>query len=387
MTEILRDPALLLATVTLVGWTVLGVWIAVGNRRLEFLRDEPLPGDGELPSLSVVVPARNEADDLEAALRSVLAQDYAPMEVVAVDDRSTDGTGEILKRLAGEHAGLTVLHVAELPAGWLGKNHALHRGAEVAAGDVLLFTDADVMMRPDTLRRAVAYLERRGLDHITVIPDLEMPGVLLEAATGTFKMLFGMHFRPWQARDPGSDRYVGTGAFNLVRAGAYREVGGHDPIALRPADDLKLGRLLKHAGYRQAAVLGRDMLSVEWYASLGGLVRGLDKNAFAVAGYSVVRVAVATVGLLLFLTWPGLALMATEGAVLWVNAGVLAVLAVVYADNARFYGHAPWHGPLLPVTAALMAFIGWRSAVKALATGSIEWRETEYSLEELRNGS
>lgn len=384
MTGLLRDPALLLATVTLVGWAALGVWLAMGNRRLEFLRDEPLPEGEELPLLSVVVPARNEASKLEPALRTVLAQDYRPMEIVAVDDRSTDATGEILERLAREHDRMRVLHVDELPEGWLGKNHALQRGAEVARGDLLLFTDADVMMRPDTLRRAVAYVDRRRLDHITVIPDLEMPGALLEAATGTFKMLFGLHFRPWRARDPDSDRYVGTGAFNLVRADAYRDVGGHDPIALRPADDLKLGRLLKRSGYRQAAVLGGDMLSVEWYSSLGDLVRGLDKNAFSVAGYSVLRVSVATAGLLLFLTWPGVALVVTEGAVRWTNAGVLGVLAAVYADNARFYGHSPWHGFLLPVTSALMAFIGWRSALKALATGSIEWRETEYSLEDLR---
>lgn len=384
MTGVLRDPALLLATVTLVGWAGLGVWLAVGNRRLEFLRDEPLPGEEELPLLSVVVPARNEAGKLEPALRTVLAQDYRPMEIVAVDDRSTDATGEILERLAREHDRMRVLHVDELPEGWLGKNHALHRGAEVARGDLLLFTDADVMMRPDTLRRAVAYVVRRRLDHITVIPDLEMPGVLLEAATGTFKMLFGVHFRPWQARDPDSDRYVGTGAFNLVRADAYHDVGGHDPIALRPADDLKLGRLLKRSGHRQAAVLGGDMLSVEWYSSLGELVRGLDKNAFSVAGYSVLRVSVATAGLLLFLTWPGVALVVTEGAARWVNAGVLGVLAAIYADNARFYGHSPWHGFLLPATSALMAFIGWRSALKALATGSVEWRETEYSLEDLR---
>lgn len=387
MSAILDDPALLLAVVTLVGWTGLGAWLAAGNRKLEFLRDEPLPGEGPLPRLSVVVPARNEEEKLEAALRSVLAQAYGPLEVVAVDDRSTDRTGEILDRLAREHERLRVIHVEELPDGWLGKNHALHRGAEVARGELLLFTDADVMMDEDVLRRAVAYLERRELDHITVIPDLEMPGALLEAATGTFKMLFGLYFRPWAARDPDSDRYVGTGAFNLVRARAYREVGGHDPIALRPADDLKLGRLLKHAGYRQAAVLGGEQLSVEWYASLGGLVRGLDKNAFSVSGYSLTRVAVTTTGLLLFLTWPGVAVVVAAGAVRWVNLAVVGLVAVVYADNARFYGHAPWHGFLLPFTAALMAFIGWRSALKALASGSIEWRDTEYSLEELREGS
>lgn len=386
MNALLRDPLLLVAVVTLVGWVPVGLWLVTGNRRLEFLRDEqPMP-PGELPSVSVVIPARNEERKIESALRSVLDQDYDGMEVVVVDDRSTDSTGEILDRMAEGEERLRVLHLASLPDGWLGKANALHRGAEEAEGELLLFTDADVVMERYAVRRAATYLVRRGLDHVTAIPDLEMPGTLLEASTGTFKLLFGIYFRPWEARDPDSSRYVGTGAFNLVRAAAYRSVGGHEPISLRPADDLKLGRMLKEAGHGQAAVLGTEMLSVEWYASLGGLVRGLEKNAFAVAGYSLTRVAIGSVGLLLFLVWPGVASVVTEGLVRWLNVGVVALLAALYADNARFYGHSPWHGILVPVTAALMAYIGWRSAVKALSTGSIEWRDTSYDLDELRRG-
>ena len=386
MTALLEQPLLLLAVVSAVGWTALGVWLAVGNRRMDFLREEPPLDREDLPSTSVVIPARNEERKIEPALRSVLEQDYGPLEVVVVDDRSTDDTGRILDRLAGEYDPLSVLHVEHLPEGWLGKNHALHRGAERATGDLLLFTDADVVMRPDVLRRSVGYLERRGLDHITVIPDLEMPGRLLEAVTGTFKMLFGIYFRPWAAADPESDRYVGTGAFNLVRASAYRDVGGHDPIALRPADDLKLGRLLKRSGHAQAAVFGTGLLSVEWYSSLPDLVRGLDKNAFAVAGYSLTRVAVGSVGLLLYLTWPAVAVVVGDGAVRWTNAAVVAVLSLMYADTSRFYGHSPWHGPAVPLTSLLMAFIGWRSALKAVVTRSITWRETEYPLDRLREG-
>lgn len=384
MSDLLGRPLLLLGLVTLAGWVVLGLRLAAGNRRIDFLRDQPPVDEGGAPTLSVVVPARNEERKIRPALRSVLEQDYPELRVVAVDDRSTDATGRILEEMASEYGELEVVHLEELPDGWLGKNHALHRGADRADGELLLFTDADVVMEPGALERAVGYLQREGLDHITVIPDLTLPGRLLEAVTGTFKMLFGVYFRPWRARDPGSDRYVGTGAFNLVRARAYREVGGHDPIALRPADDLKLGRLLKRRGYRQAPVFGHGVLSVEWYASLGDLVRGLEKNAFSVAGYSLLRVAVGTAGLLAFLTWPAAAAVLAEGAVRWANVAVVAVLCAIYADNARFYGHSPWHGPALPFTAVILGYIGWRSAVKALVTGRIEWRDTAYDLEELR---
>ncbi len=385
MSDLLQRPLLLLGLATLAGWMVLGVRLAAGNRRIDFLRDAEPVGDAEAPSLSVVVPARNEERKIRPALRSVLEQDYPRLQVVAVDDRSSDDTGRILDEMAGTYPSLEVVHLEELPDGWLGKNHALHRGADRAGGELLLFTDADVVMAPGALRRAAGYLEREGLDHITAIPDLTLPGRLLEAVTGTFKMLFGIYFRPWRARDPDSGRYVGTGAFNLVRAAAYHEVGGHDPIALRPADDLKLGRLLKQHGHRQAPVFGHRVLSVEWYASLGELVRGLEKNAFSVAGYSLLRVAVGTAGLLLFLTWPAAAVVVAEGAVRWVNAGILAVLFVLYADNARFYGHSPWHGLAVPFTALILGYIGWRSALKALVTGRIEWRDTAYDLEELRD--
>lgn len=379
------DPLLVLAVVTLAAWTAAAGGVARGIRRLTRLLEVSPLEPGALPSLTVVVPARNEEEEIESSLRSLLRQDYEGLEVVAVDDRSEDATGRILDALADAHPALRVLHVEELPPGWLGKGHALQRGAESASGELLLFVDADVKMRrSDVLRRAVTTLVRRDLDHVTAIPDLETPGPLLDAVTGTFKLLFGIYFRPWRAEDPAADEYVGTGAFNLVRTARYRDAGGHRPIALQPDDDLMLGRLLKESGCRQAAVLGRAMLSVRWYAHLPELVRGLEKNSFAVADYSLLRVTAGTAGLLLFITWPGLALFLTGGATLWLNAATLAVMTLIYADNARAYGNSPVYGPLLPLTALVMVFIGWRSALLATATGEIRWRGTSYSLEELR---
>lgn len=379
------DPLLLLALCTVVLWGVAAASVARGTRRLVRLRDvAPRPPES-LPSLTAVVPARNEEEEIEESLRSLLAQEYGRLEVVAVDDRSEDATGRILDALAEAHPGLRVLHVRELPPGWIGKSHALQRGAESASGELLVFLDADVKMHgDDVLRRAVSALLARDLDHLTAIPDLETPGPILDAVTGTFKLLFGIYFRPWRAEDPSSAQYVGTGAFNLVRTARYREAGGHRPIALQPDDDLMLGRLLKENGCRQAAVLGRGLLSVRWYAHLAELVRGLEKNSFAVADYSLLRVAGGTAALALFITWPGLALFLTGGATLWLNAAALAVMTLIYADSARAYGNSPVYGPLLPLTALVMVFIGWRSALLAIATGRIRWRGTSYSLEELR---
>jgi len=150
------------------GWfTATGMLVLNRHRfqRLSRIALQPSERD-TLPTLSVLVPACNEAATLEQAMQSLLAMDYPCMEIIAVNDRSTDGTGALLERLAAENPRLRVRHVVELPAGWLGKNHALHVASQEATGDWLLFTDADVVYSPDALLRAVSYARRVGADHL-----------------------------------------------------------------------------------------------------------------------------------------------------------------------------------------------------------------------------
>ena len=134
-------------------WLSAATALCVGMRRIESLTDVPPAADADCPSLSVVVPACNEAAAMEPALRSLLALDYPHLELIVVDDRSTDGTAAIVERLAAAHPQLRLLRVSELPSRWLGKNHALQVGSQAAGGDWLLFTDADVVFQPGALRR------------------------------------------------------------------------------------------------------------------------------------------------------------------------------------------------------------------------------------------
>jgi glycosyltransferase involved in cell wall biosynthesis len=271
--------------VLLLGLLLSGVDLVLGIRQIERLEDLPSL-TGPAPFVSVVVAARNEERNVEAAACSLLAQSYPSLEIIAVDDRSTDRTGAILDARAAEEPRLKVMHVRELPAGWLGKNHALWLGAAAARGEWLLFADADVIMAPDAVSRAVAYAERRGLDNVTILPDTMMPGLLLKGFVCVGIVIFGLALRPWKARDPKSRHFVGVGAFNLVRAGAYARAGGHEPIRLRPDDDIKLGRILKRSGAKQDALSGRGMVSVEWYRTIGETIDGLMKNSFAVVQYN-----------------------------------------------------------------------------------------------------
>ncbi|HEY4587862.1 MAG TPA: glycosyltransferase family 2 protein, partial [Thermoanaerobaculia bacterium] len=244
-----------LALATLLAHVATAVQVYRGVRSIRALRDLP-PLAGPLPRVSIIIPARNEERNLEEALRSVLALDYDNLEIDVVDDRSTDRTGEILDRMAAADPRLRIVHVRELPPGWLGKNHALWLGAGKATGEFLLFTDADVVLAPATLRRAVGAMVADGLDHLTAAPEIARPGVLFEMFVGAFSLFFTLYTRPWKVKDPESPSHVGVGAFNLVRAAAYRAAGGHPAIAMRPDDDLKLGKLLKKKGFHQEFVFG-----------------------------------------------------------------------------------------------------------------------------------
>lgn len=373
----------LLALVTLLAHVATAVQVYRGVRSIRALRDLP-PLAGPLPRVSIIIPARNEERNLEEALRSILALDYDNLEIDVVDDRSTDRTGEILDRMALADPRLRIVHVRELPPGWLGKNHALWLGAEKATGEFLLFTDADIVMDPSTLRRAVGAMVADGLDHLTAAPEIDRPSVLFEMFVGAFSLFFTLYTKPWKVKDPESPSHVGIGAFNLVRAAAYRAAGGHPAIAMRPDDDLKLGKLLKKKGFHQEFVFGLGALRVEWYASVRELIQGLMKNAFSGVDYRVWVVVVSTVMQLLTLVWPFLALVLTAGATRWLNLASVLVLLTLCWINAPLAGVRRWHGIGFPLATLLFLYILWRAMLLTLWRDGIDWRGTHYSLAELK---
>jgi len=338
------------------------------------------------PRVSIIVPARNEEQGVRAAVESLLRQDYPALELVVVNDRSTDRTGAILSALAEEHPGrLRVVTVTELPDGWLGKNHALWLGARHSSGAWLLFTDADVLFDPTCLRRAVAYAEAQKLDHLTMSPKLLARGYWLNAFVNFFLYAFAVFARPDLANDPRSLVGVGVGAFNLIRRSAYERIGTHRAISLRPDDDIKLGMRVKLSGLRQRLLNGADVLSVRWYATVGEAIRGLEKNSFAGVEYRVSRVlgAVAILAGTLAAPW----------ALVWIARGwTRRLLAATIAVQALTYVGANWlnrrpilrYLPSFPFTALLFSYVALRSTWINLRQGGIRWRDTLYPLAELR---
>ncbi|MDP2105831.1 MAG: glycosyltransferase family 2 protein, partial [Desulfobulbaceae bacterium] len=306
---------------TFISWLaipILGVVLMIaldlmrGNRTIRDLSSVPVIW-GNLPRVSLIVAARNEARHIREALQSHLALDYPDYELIVVNDRSEDETGLILDDMAFHQPRLSVIHLDSLPPGWLGKNHALYLGAKQADGDLFLFTDADIVMRPSVLTRAVCLMRDQGLDHLTVSPSITMPTHVLQIFGASFVIFFAMFVRPWKVRDPKSSCHVGIGAFNLIRSDVYRSVGGHEVIRLRPDDDVKLGKIVKQGGYCSDFAFGKDLMSVEWYASVGEVIRGLEKNAFAGCDYRISLVLFGVAFLLVFAVWPYLAVVVCEG--------------------------------------------------------------------------
>ena len=213
----------------------------------------------ELPTLTVIVPGRNEAENIAATLDTLMQQEYAGLRVVAVDDRSDDATGLIMDRYAAKFPErLSVLHITELAEGWLGKTYAMAKGVAASESEYVLFTDADVLFSPSLLRRVIAFAESERADHVVVMPTLEIRSWGEGALLGVFHVTAMWGSRLWKVADPAAKRdFIGIGAFNLMRRDALEAIGGLEPQRLAVVEDMTLGVRVKSAGCGSALRLRR----------------------------------------------------------------------------------------------------------------------------------
>jgi glycosyltransferase involved in cell wall biosynthesis len=367
-------------------WIVQGIRAGVGMSRLPWLSDATPVAPANPPLVSVIFAARDEAEKLPEAIQTLLAQDYPRFEIVAVNDRSTDGTSRILHEFERANQNLKVINVTELPTGWLGKPHALVAGFEQSRGDWLVFTDADVHFAPDVLNRAVALAEERQWDHLTLLASVEMRGFWEITAISYFGLGFVFGSEPWQASNPRSGRYVGVGAFQLVRRAAYEKCGGHARLRMDVIEDMKLGKIIKLAGFRSGVAVAQDMVRVRWHSGVRNVIRGVTKNMFAAVHYNVLFAIGAMLFTLIMSVLPFFGLLFATG---WARAfaGIAAVAAVlIHAAMVWSTDASPLYGLTHPLGALLFCWMMKRSAIATLWRGGVVWRETFYPLEELRKG-
>ena len=246
------------------------------------LRDyEPLPVD-RAPGVSIILPARNEAANIERCVKSILASEYPGFELIVVDDRSDDDTAAIAERIAAGDERVTVIRGAELPKGWFGKPWACWQGFQVAKGSLLLFTDADTVHGPLLLPLAVAAIEKARADMVTVMPHQEMIGFWERVAQPFFFLLLGLRYgtldRMNANRNPRDA--IANGQFILVTRDSYGWVGGHKKVQNTIIEDLMLAKRYIEGGKKVLFALADQDMTTRMYTSLGQLVEGWSKNFF-----------------------------------------------------------------------------------------------------------
>ncbi len=355
-----------------------------GSRKLKRLAAIPHSPASSITKVSIIVPACNEEDNIEQAIRSLLQQDYPHLQIIAVNDRSTDSTGKILCTLSQQYPKLKILNIHKLPPGWLGKNNALHQGAKLADGEYLLFTDGDVSMEPSTLSRAVSRMAAEQLDHLAIIfrnstRGSLLNGMIIDALGGLFLLL-----KPWRVKNPESKYFMGIGAFNMVKTTCYQKLGGHNLFRMHPIDDIMLGKLIKERGFRQECIRGEQFISVPWYQGSGEMIDGLMKNVFSLYNYNLFYLLVAAIIMISFTILPFWAALFSEGSSSYLFIASVFLRFLIHLTAGRFLG-APLSSVLwFLITPYLMLFIMMKGYRLTLKNNGIIWRGTHYSLKELR---
>lgn len=336
------------------------------------------------PLVSIIVPACNEERTIAAAVQSLLAQEYPNLEIIVIDDRSTDNTHEIVSALLSQSSRLAVHQIRELPSGWLGKSHALQYGAKIASGDYLLFTDADIHMEKSTVARSVAYMMKHSVDHLALFFKNISSGWLLDSLILDGGAGLLLLFKPWKVDNPRSKSFVGVGAFNMVRSDVYGRVGGHSSIRMHPIDDLMLGKIIKRAGLRQHCLFGMDFVSVRWYESVPAMMNGLMKNLFALFHYRVWLVVCALLLSIVAHVLPLWGALFSTGSARILFAGAVCIRLLSFVRARQIFHVSFWCIPGSLVSPYLNIIALIRSTWVTIREGGISWRSTFYPLPELR---
>lgn len=385
---------------TIVSFAICVVWVYMlfylnyTMRSLPLLIKQVSPpqNDAELPFVSIIIPACNEADHLEASLLSRLQQDYPRFEVIVINDRSTDDTPAIIQRIAASDSRVKALDITALPEGWLGKVHALHQGVQHAKGDWYLFTDADIHFQPQTLRAAVNFAKSQQIQHLTCIPEAEMyKDFWLDVSCMGFLLLFCNSARIPDINHDKGEGAIGLGAFNLVEAKVFNQTPGFEWLKMEPADDLGVGALLKQQGAKTRVADAQGLMHFAWYDNLSQAFKGLEKNTFGPGSqYSYLKQIgivsfLYTLGLLPTLSlllglFSGDILLISFGALAWIS-NIIVAFSLPKASNKEI----PYY-LLLPIGILLIATIMANAAWQCYKNGGVYWRGTLYPLAQLKAG-
>lgn len=339
------------------------------------------PNSFKFPKISYIIPSCNEEDTIGPALDSLLATDYPNIEIIVVNDRSADRTGEVIEERAKDDSRIKVLNIEVLPEGWLGKVHALHQGTQLAQGDYLAFVDADIHLKPGIQRKIMVHLVQNGLDSLSVVANIKASSSLLQNSMSLVLTLLMVHCDVKKIRHPKLKNGIALGAYCIVSRAFFEKTPGFKDIRLHVLDDLSLGQMLKKCGGKLDLIRSLDNdVRVEWYPNVPALVRGFEKNLFATFDYSVLKTS--------------LSIFAHISSLIVILIGISLghvpslIAAAIYIGCVAFFARANKFSFLsliwTPITRILLMFVLFRSSWLTLKNKGIRWRGTYYPLKELR---
>ncbi|MCH2183316.1 MAG: glycosyltransferase [Mariniblastus sp.] len=379
-----------LALIAVFAWC--GAWARAwwhARQYQEIPRLDPSPTDQVLeswPRLSLVIPACNEEGSIEAAAHSLIEQTYPNLQLIFINDRSSDQTGSIIDRLAESDSRVTPLHIETLPDGWLGKVHALHRAMEVASGDWLLFTDADITFEPNALQEIIQFAELHQLDHLAGLPRMKPAGFWVGLAIAAFYTTSMFFVSARRVADPDDPLAVGVGALNLVRRTALAKTPGFEWLKMETIDDMGLGLMVKRSGGRSMVARAGDQVSLHWYQNVQEMAGGLEKNTPGLTRYSRFRAAgllsilpCSLVGFACTLIFPWPLFLAA-----WLL--ILACPLLCMMSFARQTSLAKNSFLFFPIGLVLLWLIFVRALWLLSTRGGVQWRGTLYTSEALKAG-
>jgi chlorobactene glucosyltransferase len=358
---------------------LLGVTVA----NLKFFRRLPRAAvwsaraDSDWPRVSVLIPARNEERCISACVESLCQQNYPNYHVVVLNDGSTDATGTLLADLQTRYPHLTVVTGSPLPDGWVGKSWACHQLSQQATGEYLLFTDADTVHQPDTLRAAVTMAEQDNLDFFSLIPYEEL-GTFGEHAVIPMVHMLYFSYLPNNliVQNRRTSFSAANGQFMWFRRQAYQDVGGHTAVHNALVEDVFLAKVMKGAGKRIALVDGTHYVWCRMYTSAREVTDGFSKNFFPGTGYNLPLTTLFMVHLVTAYVAPLGFLLA--GVSLAYVVPQLAIAGAMRWMIARRFQMSWWHAFLQPVTAAWSILIGVNSIRWAFSKKGAQWKGRSY---------
>jgi chlorobactene glucosyltransferase len=375
-------------------WILFTIGMASSRRRMNILKKAAEPIPQPPPPVTIIIPAKDEGERIAQCLSSVLSQDYSAFDVLAVDDRSTDSTAQVMDEMAAADSRLKALHIKDLPAGWTGKNNALYQAAAQAKGSWLLFIDSDVILQPSALSATLRVAISRNYDMLSLILKQETRGIWESALIPIASAAFGSAFMMGLSNSESNGHFFGNGQFMLFTRKAYDQIGGHEAVKTQYNEDMTLARIMKQAELKPRIAWGTNLGSVRMYDSLSTIMRGWSRiffgsscgspwrslmvmffilvgcySCFAAAAWGVYRFNYP-IGFLSGLHWgiPWIALAGIHWMIMTIQIGVI----------YRWMGARGIYAVAFIITGAFVLAILVR-AVWMCITGRVSWRGTTYS--------